>query len=697
LDFRLSFQALDVNARGLFALYAGSSTWYLRISGGPPAGIPYTRRSAMKRTVLRMMDEAASSWGSDPYVLKKEASGWLPFSFSQAREKSREFGSWLISKGYGKGDRLAILAEGSPEWVMAESGMLCAACVSVPLSIKLLAEEIPFRLDHSETKAIVTTKNQLEKVLGSFASIENGNIALIYLDGDLDYARAIAEKRGIASTRIFGFAEACAEGRASLEASGSNLGARLDAIAAEAEEDDPVTICYTSGTTGNPKGIVLTHLNYWTNCHDAVALFDGPYHFKTLLILPCDHSFAHTVGLYTALVCGISLYFVDSRGGGMATLRNIPINLRESNPTFVFTVPALSGNFMKKIVAGIEEKGGFIEKLFKAGIAAGIAYNGDGYNKPPFGVRLKAFLPHRVAKLLIFDKIKRMIFGNRIRFCVGGGALLDVKQQEFFAAFGCPVFQGYGLTEAAPIISSNAGGKGKHKFGTSGLVAPSVECRILRADGSLAAVGENGEIVIRGGNVMKEYYKNPEATAEALKEGWLYTGDLAHYDEDGFLVVVGREKALLIAEDGEKYSPEEIEEAVTFSTEVIDQIMAWCEQRKYVTAIVSLDAGKVDRIVKAEGIASASALLERLKLEFNRYRDDPKTKKVQAAWCPAVFQIVTTPFNDKDGTVNSTMKIVRRRIAKVYGELIEYSYTPEGSTTLNDRNLAALRQLFRLE
>ncbi len=134
-----------------------------------------------------------------------------------------------------------------------------------------------------------------------------------------------------------------------------------------------MTICYTSGTTGNPKGIMLTHLNYWTNCNDAVDLFDNPVHFRTLLILPVDHSFAHTVGLYTALMCGIALYFVDSRGGGIATLRNIPINMREANPIFLFTVPALSGNFMKKIIAGIEEKGGVIERIFKAGIKAGIA------------------------------------------------------------------------------------------------------------------------------------------------------------------------------------------------------------------------------------------------------------------------------------------------------------------------------------
>jgi long-chain acyl-CoA synthetase len=257
-----------------------------------------------------------------------------------------------------------------------------------------------------------------------------------------------------------------------------------------------------------------------------------------------------------------------------------------------------------------------------------------------------------------------------------------------------PVFQGYGLTEAAPVISANS--PRKHKFGTSGPVMESVECRFVKADGSPAAPGETGELVIRGGNVMKGYFKNPEATAKALRDGWLYTGDLAWYDPDGFLVVVGREKALLIAEDGEKYSPEEIEEAVVFSTGVVDQIMAYCDNRKYTAALVTLDTGKVERMVKSRGITSAADLLAMLSEEMNRYRTDPKAKKVQSSWAPSVFQIVAAGFGDKDGTMNSTGKIVRHRITEVHHDLLEYSYTKEGSRTDNPRNLEALRTLFKL-
>jgi long-chain acyl-CoA synthetase len=644
----------------------------------------------MKRTVLRMLDEAASRWGSAPYALRKTDAGYVALSFAQAQESAREFAAWLLTTGFRKGDAVAILAEGSPEWITGELGVLMAGCVSVPLSIKLLAEEIPFRLNHSEAKAIITTKNQLKKVLGSFGAVDNKGIRVICLDDEPDHIRATAGELGVAADRVIGFDEARAAGRAALP----KVGAALDASIASVDENDTVTICYTSGTTGNPKGIMLTHLNYWTNCQDGVKAIVIPPRWRSLIILPVDHSFAHTAGLYTALVCGIALHFVDSRGGGIATLRNIPINLLDTQPHFLFTVPALSGNFMKKIISGIEEKGGFIEKLFKAGIRAGIAYNGNGYNAPPFGVRLKSFFPYAIAKLVVFNTVKKMVFGKSIQFCVGGGALLDVKQQEFFAAFGVPIYQGYGLTEATPIISTN--GPKKHKFGTSGALMQSIECRLVKPDGSLAKVGETAEIVIRGGNVMKGYFKNPEATAKALRDGWLYTGDLAHMDPDGFLVVVGREKALLISEDGEKYSPEEIEEAVTFSTDVIDQIMAYCNQRKYTIALVSLDTGKVERMVKAQGITSAEALLSALKEQFYGFKNDPKAKKVQSTWIPSVFQIMPEAFSEKDGTVNSTIKIVRHRIVEVHRDLIEYSYTREGSMTENPRNLEALRKLFKL-
>jgi long-chain acyl-CoA synthetase len=648
----------------------------------------------MKRTVLRMLKEAAAKYSNIPYALKKFDSGYVGTTFLQVREQARMFAAWLLANNFKKGDRAAIIAEGSPEWLISELGVLSTGMTSVPLSIKLLSDEIPFRIEHSESKIICTTHNQLEKIANALMIAHIVEMRIVYFDDDIEWGQSVLSKSKISEDCIISLKEVLSIG-ASLLKQNNEYVQKLDLIEETAEENDVVTISYTSGTTGNPKGIMLSHLNYWSNCHDAIDLFDNPMYFRTLLILPVDHSFAHTVGLYTAMICGISLYFVDSRGGGIATLRNIPLNLKESDPIFLFTVPSLSGNFMKKIIAAIEEKGGLIERIFKNGIEAGILWNGDGYHTPPFKDRFNAFFPYFMAKLLVFNKIKKALFGNSIRFCVGGGAFLDIKQQQFFAALGVPVYQGYGLTEAAPIISSNT--PRIHKFGTSGIIAPSVSCKVMDENGVEVQQGTMGHITITGENVMLGYYRNPEATAEVLRDGRLWTGDLGSMDEDGFLAVIGRAKALLIREDGEKYSPEEIEEAITMSTDVFDQIMVWCDHRKYTMALVTLDEVKVKNLIAKRSIHSAEALLAILVDEFYRFKNDPKAKKVQSTWIPSVFQIVEEPFSEQNGTINSTMKLVRHKVSEVYKEYIEYSYLPEGSSTMNKKNLSLIARRFSLD
>jgi long-chain acyl-CoA synthetase len=641
-----------------------------------------------------MLKEAAAKYSNIPYALKKFDSGYVGTTFLQVREQARMFAAWLLANNFKKGDRAAIIAEGSPEWLISELGVLSAGMTSVPLSIKLLSDEIPFRIEHSESKIICTTHNQLEKIANALMIAHIVEMRIVYFDDDIEWGQSVLSKSKISEDCIISLKEVLSIG-ASLLKQNNEYVQKLDLIEETAEENDVVTISYTSGTTGNPKGIMLSHLNYWSNCHDAIDLFDNPMYFRTLLILPVDHSFAHTVGLYTAMICGISLYFVDSRGGGIATLRNIPLNLKESDPIFLFTVPSLSGNFMKKIIAAIEEKGGLIERIFKNGIEAGILWNGDGYHTPPFKDRFNAFFPYFMAKLLVFNKIKKALFGNSIRFCVGGGAFLDIKQQQFFAALGVPVYQGYGLTEAAPIISSNT--PRIHKFGTSGIIAPSVSCKVMDENGVEVQQGTMGHITITGENVMLGYYRNPEATAEVLRDGRLWTGDLGSMDEDGFLAVIGRAKALLIREDGEKYSPEEIEEAITMSTDVFDQIMVWCDHRKYTMALVTLDEVKVKNLIAKRSIHSAEALLAILVDEFYRFKNDPKAKKVQSTWIPSVFQIVEEPFSEQNGTINSTMKLVRHKVSEVYKEYIEYSYLPEGSSTMNKKNLSLIARRFSLD
>jgi long-chain acyl-CoA synthetase len=642
----------------------------------------------MNRTVVTMLRNAAVSFKNVAYVLGKSDEGYVPWTFAEVYGSARKVAATLLSRGFNHGDKLAILAEGSPEWVVGELGVLLAGATSVPLSIKLLAEEVPFRINHSEARAILVSKNQLPKLLSIYDRLETAPLLILIQPDEASRERAA---EAVGSDKTVSFAELLAEGESVL----STDSASVDAAEGAVREDDVVTISYTSGTTGNPKGIMLSHLNYYANCKDAIEMFQVPLGYSTLLILPCDHSFGHTVGIYAALVRGISLYFVDARGGSMAILRNIPKNLKESNPVFLLTVPALSGNFMKKIVAAIDQKAGPVRALFWAGVRAGIRYYGDSYTKVPLWTRVTSWIPHRLADAVVFKQVRKT-FGNRIEFFVGGGALLDVNQQSFFRAIGIPVYQGYGLTEAAPVISSNV--PAAHKIGTSGRTAPSVTCRILREDGREAGEGETGEIVVRGENVMLGYFKNQGETERTIRDGWLHTGDLGHRDADGFLVVTGREKALLISSDGEKYSPEEIEEAIQNASPVIQQVMVYNDHKNFTTALVSLDEAAVRDLIQKQGVETADELLEELERAFHRYQDETRnSRRFPAQWSPRTFQIVPEPFSEENKMINSTMKMVRYRINEAYGELLDYMYTEAGGQVKNDKNRAVVRDRFDVE
>jgi long-chain acyl-CoA synthetase len=348
---------------------------------------------------------------------------------------------------------------------------------------------------------------------------------------------------------------------------------------------------------------------------------------------------------------------------------------------------------MKKMVQGVSEKGAFIKKLFDAGLKAGIARAGNGYNKPSFFTRLKNYFPWAIANALIFPKL-RAVFGKDIKFCVGGGALLEIRQQEFFNAIGSPIYQGYGLTENSPIIASNS--PAKHKFGTSGVIIPNLDVRIMKDQNTECNIGEVGQIVTRGGSVMKGYYKNPQATAETLIDGWLWSGDLGYKDADGFLVVTGREKALLIATDGEKYSPETIEEAVTNCSRFINQVMAYNEQCKFTSALLTLNTAELKSKIKELGLSTASdadidRIIDLIRQDLNAFVKNPDYSNIPLQWRPASFAIIPDVFDENNGLVNSTMKLVRHNVRDFYRSRIDELYSTGSPEPKLSGNREALR------
>ncbi|NCB00633.1 MAG: AMP-dependent synthetase [Spirochaetia bacterium] len=641
------------------------------------------------RTIVSMLHQASQKFPNRAYATKKGDGQWIEYSYTAVDEQSDYVCAALASKAIKSQSTFGLLAEGRPEWIIAEMGVIKHKSISVPLSIKLTPEEIAFRLTHSEAVGIIASSNTLDNIVKAFLLMEGDKPVLYYLD-EIDeklvsYAKKYKWKEGV---EYIAWSLLIETGKKAIEKKKDIV----SSIEATIEENDTINICYTSGTTGNPKGIMLTHLNYWANSHDAVELFNIPENvFETLIVLPVDHSFAHTVGIYTSMLRGITLHFVDARGSNSAIIRNFPKNLVEVNPTFLMTVPSISGNFMKKMSQGILAKGKFLNGIFTKGLEAGIARNGDGFHPTSTWVKVKTFFPYTLASLLIFPKLRK-VFGSNIQYCVGGGALLEARQQHFFAAIGVPVYQGYGLTEAAPIISSNS--PSSYKFGTSGRVAPTVTCKIMKSETEEAKTGERGEIVIKGENVMKGYFKNKDASDEVLKvvdgETWLFTGDLGYYDQDGFLVVTGRAKALLIAKDGEKYSPEEVEEAIINTCDIVNQLLVYNDHSPYTAALVTLQEDKVSTLLKEENIKTPQEAYKKI-LELLKEYEEGSKLSIPGQWMPSTFAIIEKPFSEADKLVNSTMKLVRYKVIEYYSERVEQMY---GHKEHEKLNIEVIKNLF---
>ncbi|MFC2135723.1 AMP-dependent synthetase/ligase [Bacteroidota bacterium] len=470
---------------------------------------------------------------------------------------------------------------------------------------------------------------------------------------------------------------------------------KFEEIWQSVRENDYANICYTSGTTADPKGIILTHRNYTANVEQASAMLPIPEFYVSLLILPWDHSFAHTAGIYTLMSNGASMASVQVGKTLVETLKNIPLNIKEIKPTFLLSVPALAKNFRKGIESNIKAKGPKVERLFTKAMELAYSYNAEGWNRGKGISKIKKPLYALYDKLL-FSKIREG-FGGRLEFFIGGGALLDIELQKFFYAIGMPMFQGYGLTEAAPIISANV--PMKHKLGSSGYVVPNLEIKICNEDGMDVPIGQKGEIVVKGENVMAGYWKNETATNEALKNGWLYTGDMGYLDEDNFLYVLGRFKSLLISSDGEKYSPESIEEALVEQSSFIDQVMLYNNQSPYTIGLIVPNKEAVLKWTKDMNFSihdeeGQRGVLIMLEAEINKYRAGGDfVGMFPERWLPSAIAILGEGFTEENRFINSTMKMVRPKIVKYYQNRIDYLYTPEAKDICNHQNTTIISRL----
>ncbi len=629
----------------------------------------------MKKTIIDLFEASVSRYGDNTFLLEKHDGAFRPTTYAQARERALEIGAGLVALGIRPGEKVSILAEGCNNWILSELGMFYAGAVSVPLSVKLEeSADIVFRLSHSETVAVLASTSQMAKVRAARRELPGLRHVVL-----IDNMSAAGEGE-------ITLAEVAAMGRIRL------MHHREDflKIGRNIQNEDYATITYTSGTTADPKGVVLTHRNYTANVEQSLSRMDIPEWYRTLIILPLDHCFAHVVGFYIIIACGAAAATVQVGRTPIESLKNIPLNIREVQPHFLLSVPALAKNFRKNIESAIRAKGAATERLFRFALRVAYAYNKDGFSR---GTGAAAMLWPLVK---LFDRILfrqvRKAFGDRLQFFVGGGALLDSELQRFFYAIGIPIYQGYGLSEATPVISTNA--PARHRFGSSGVPVEPLDIKILDDNGMPQPAGQSGEIVVRGENVMAGYWKNPAATAETVRDGWLYTGDLGYLAEDGFLYVSGRFKSLLISSDGEKYSPEGIEEALCEKSPYIDQTILYNNQSPYTVALVVPNRQEIARYMEHHHVPGEERPRRAVGLvqgEINKYRAGGEfAGEFPERWLPAAFALLDEAFTEQNGLVNSTAKVIRGKVEKRYAERIEFMYTPEGKEIFNARNLQAV-------
>lgn len=633
------------------------------------------------KSLIQFFEENVEKYATNIYLWEKLQDKYEGTTYQEARKQVHEFGAGLMQLGIKKGDRVSLLSDGRNYWVIGELGVLYAGGVNVPLSVRLNPEEIKFRLNHSESKMVITNSVQAPKILeilDQCPAIEK----IIFMDPREEY-----------SNNEIHFNEVRKIGREWLDNPANRK--VFDEFTASILPSDFANICYTSGTTADPKGIVLTHGNYVTNVYQAYSLMDIPQNYKTLLFIPWDHSFAHTAGLFAFMGKGASVASVKVGKTPLENLRNVPVSMQEIKPNLLLSVPAIAKNFRKNIEKGIKEKGKFTEVLFNFALKMAYSYNKEGYNKGQGLQKLKKPLLNLFDKIL-FSKV-REAFGGELDFFIGGGALLDIELQRFFYAIGAPMFQGYGLSEASPIISSNS--MKRHKLGSSGFLVNNMELKICDENGNALPAGQNGEIVIRGGNVMHGYWKNEAATKETIRDGWLYTGDMGYMDEDGFLYVLGRFKSLLIADDGEKFSPEGIEEAMTQQSKYIEQVMIYNNQKPYSVALIVPNQHALKLYLEDHNLSTTTeegkrAVLTLIENEVNEYRINGKYGHMfPQRWLPVALGILNESFNEENGLLNSMTKMVRGKILEKYKDLIEWLYTPMGKIVYHERNMEEVEKM----
>jgi long-chain acyl-CoA synthetase len=595
------------------------------------------------QSVYELLREIVEKNGDRPAYRFKRDGAWHDVSWNEHLAMVRAVAKALMALGVEKGDRVNILGQTRLEWVQSDFGITACGGVTVGIYPSSLGPECAYVANHCDAEILfVENQEQLEKILKVRTEIPAVK-HIVRWDGPGDPAN-----------EVLGWQEFLEKGTAVADDD-------LDQRAGTIRPEDLASLVYTSGTTGVPKGVMLTHDNLlFTGGAVDQSLYHEP-HYVTLLFLPLAHVFARLI-TFVALYSSLTLAFAES-------IQAVGENLREVRPHFIASVPRVYEKVFGKITSGVEEAGGIKEKLFNWAVGVGrqvsLLQQAD---KPVTGL-LK--LKHSLANKLVLHKIQAAM-GGRLVYAISGAAPLNKEIAEFFHACGVLILEGIGMTENTSF--SNVNRIDNNKFGTVGQPGPGIEQKIA----------EDGEVLFRGRNVMKGYFKNEEATAETFdSDGWLLTGDIGEIDDEGFLKITDRKKDLIVTAGGKNVAPQRIERILRTS-HFISQVVAVGDKRKFISALVTLDpeampAWAEEKKISYGDISELAENPEVVKLIGNEIED--RNRQLASFETVKTFRILPRDLSIEDGDLTPTLKIKRKIVLGKYADLVEQLYADADQET----------------
>jgi len=587
-----------------------------------------TTSAAPARSLATLVLDAAARFGGTAMRYPHDG-GWRRTSYGELGADVRALAKGLIALGVAPGERVAILSNTRAEWTLADFAAMCAGAAVVPVYQTNSPEECEYVLDHSGASVLFCEDDeQLAKLTGIRDALPRLRHVLRF-EGEGGDATTLEELRA-----------------AGAQISDSDLDERVSAIT----PDDVATIVYTSGTTGPPKGCMLTHGNL-------VADIDGIH--ERLKLTPADDVLYVFLPLAHVLTRIVQLFAIDA-GGEMAYWRRDPKKIVEDvqiiKPTYLPSVPRIFEKIHTAATAKADEAGGVKAKLFHWAVGVGreVGRCEDRGGHP--GIVLKA--QHAVADRLVLHKI-RDLFGGRVKLALSGAAPIDTDILEFFHAAGVWVLEGYGMTETCAVETLNT--IEEHRFGTVGKPLPNCEVKIA----------DDGEVLMRGPNVFKGYYDNEEATRETLgADGWLHSGDLGELDADGYLSITGRKKDLIITSSGKNISPSNIENALKLCR-WISQAVVYGDRRPYLTALLTLDPDEAGALAEHVGSSSSdpAALAQdpKVRAELQAAVDEANSRFARIEQVKK-FTILERDLSQEDEELTPTLKVKRNVVYERYAE-----------------------------